>query len=392
MKILLTVEYYWPSRGGCQEVVRQLARRLADRGHQVTVATTHDPARHEEVIDGVRVVGFAISGNAARGYQGDTQAYVDWVRAFDADVILNYSAQVWPTDLILPLLPLLSAGKVLVPCGYSMLQVPDYRDYYARLPALLAGYDRLVHLSDHYRDAEFARRHGLSRTVVIPNGCGADEFDAPPPIDIRRRLGIRPGDFFVLHVGSHTALKGHGDCLRIFRKARLRDAHLLIAGNDVPGGCGRRCRARAWLASIAPSDRLRGSRVTVTDLDRQSIVAALHAADLFLFPSNVECSPLVLFEAAATRTPFLATDVGNVAEIARWTGGGEVLPTSVDAVGLSHVDVAAGAERLHALWLDAGTRTRMGTAARAAWRERFTWETIVADYERLFLEIVEERP
>jgi hypothetical protein len=34
----------------------------------------------------------------------------------------------------------------------------------------------------------------------------------------------------------------------------------------------------------------------------------------------------------------------------------------------------------------------MGTAARAAWRERFTWETIVADYERLFLEIVEERP
>lgn len=392
MKILLTVESYWPSRGGCQEVVRQLARRLAARGHEVTVATTHDPARKDTSIDGVRIVGFEIGGNEVRGYRGDTRAYVDWVRAFDADVILNYSAQVWPTDLLLPLLPRLRARKVLVPCGYSMLQVPGYRDYYARLPALLAGYDRLVHLSAGYRDAEFAREHGLSRTVVIPNGCGADEFDPVPTVDIRRRLGIRPGAFLVLHVGSHTALKGHGDCLRIFRRARLRDAHLLMVGNDVPGGCGGRCRARAWLAAVAPADRLRGSRVTVADLDRESIVAALHSADLFLFPSNVECSPLVLFEAAATRTPFLATDVGNVAEIARWTGGGEVLPTTFETSGLAHVDVAAGAERLRALWLDPGARERMGEAAQAAWRERFTWEKIVADYERLFVGLMEKQP
>lgn len=391
MKILLTVESYWPSRGGCQEVVRQLAWRLAERGHDVTVATSADPARAEESIDGVRVVGFAISGNAVSGYRGDTRAYVDWVRACGADVMLNYSAQVWPTDLLLPVLPELEARKVLVPCGYSMLRVPRYRDYYARLPGLLQGYDTLVHLSDVYRDAEFARAHGLSRTVVIPNGCGADEFDPVPSIDIRRRLGIAPEAFLVLHVGSHTALKGHGDCLRIFRGARLRDAHLLLVGNDVPGGCGGRCRVRAWLANGSPPDILRHSRVTVADLEREAIVAAHHAADLFLFPSNVECSPLVLFEAAATRTPFLATDVGNVAEIARWTGGGEVLPTTVDSVGLAHVDVAAGAARLRELWRDRAGRERMGQAAHAAWRARFTWETIVADYERLFVELVEER-
>ena len=349
MKILLTVESYWPSRGGCQEVVRQLARRLAERGHDVTVATSADPARGEGLIDGVRVVGFEISGNDVAGYRGDTQAYVDWVRDLGADVILNYSAQVWPTDLLLPLLPELEARKVLVPCGYSMLRVPRYRDYYARLPALLRGYERLVHLSDVYRDAEFAREHALSHTVVIPNGCGADEFDPIPSIDIRGRLGIAPEAFLVLHVGSHTALKGHGDCLRIFRGARLREAHLLLVVNDVLGGCGGRCRARAGLANWSPADRLRRSRITVADLDRESIVAAHHAADLFLFPSNVECSPLVLFEAAATRTPFLATDVGNVAEIARWTGGGEVLPTTFETSGLAHVDVAAGAARLRAL-------------------------------------------
>jgi glycosyltransferase involved in cell wall biosynthesis len=392
MKILLTVEYYWPSRGGCQEVVRQLAWRLARRGHDVTVATSADPARGEGSIDGVRVVGFEISGNEVSGYRGETQAYVDWVRDHNADVILNYSAQVWPTDLLLPVLPDLEARKVLVPCGYSMLRVPRYRDYYARLPTLLRGYDRLVHLSDVYRDAEFAREHALSHAVVIPNGCGADEFDPVPTIDIRRRLGIAPGAFLVFHVGSHTALKGHGDCLRIFRGARLRDAHLLLVGNDVPGGCGGRCRARAWLATCSPADGLRRSRITVADLDREAIVAAHHAADLFLFPSNVECSPLVLFEAAATRTPFLATDVGNVAEIARWTGGGEVLPTMFETSGLAHVDVAAGAARLRELWRDRAGRERMGAAAHAAWRARFTWEKIVADYERLFFELMEKQP
>ena len=97
----------------------------------------------------------------------------------------------------------------------------------------------------------------------------------------------------------------------------------------------------------------------------------------------------MLFEAAATRTPFLATDVGNVAEIARWTGGGEVLPTTYDSVGLAHVDVAAGATRLRALWRDRAGRERMGTAAHAAWRDRFTWEKIVSDYERLFFDLVE---
>ena len=65
------------------------------------------------------------------------------------------SAQVWPTDLLLRVLPKLLARKVLVPCGYSMLRVTRYRDDYARLPALLEGYDRLVHLqADHGGEGE----------------------------------------------------------------------------------------------------------------------------------------------------------------------------------------------------------------------------------------------
>jgi glycosyltransferase involved in cell wall biosynthesis len=62
------------------------------------------------------------------------------------------------------------------------------------------------------------------------------------------------------------------------------------------------------------------------------------AADLFVFASIVEYSPLVLFEAAAAGTPFLSVPVGNAEEIARWTGGGMICPAARDERGYVRVD------------------------------------------------------
>jgi hypothetical protein len=47
--------------------VRQVSRRLAAAGHDVTVATTAIARRTETVIDGVRIASFNVSGNAGRG-------------------------------------------------------------------------------------------------------------------------------------------------------------------------------------------------------------------------------------------------------------------------------------------------------------------------------------
>ena len=69
-------------------------------------------------------------------------------------------------------------------------------------------------------------------------------------------------------------------------------------------------------------------------MDRVLTVNAFKQANLFLFPSLIECSPIVLFEAMASSTPFLVSDVGNSKEIVKWTGGGELLPTTVDRYGL----------------------------------------------------------
>ena len=55
MKILHTVEFYHPSIGGMQEVVKQLSERLVLLGHDVTVATTKMSERKESCINGVKI-------------------------------------------------------------------------------------------------------------------------------------------------------------------------------------------------------------------------------------------------------------------------------------------------------------------------------------------------
>ena len=73
MKILHTVEFYQPSIGGMQEVVRQLSERLAGLGHDVTVATTKLSSRKDLRINGIRIEEFEISANIVRGINGEIE-------------------------------------------------------------------------------------------------------------------------------------------------------------------------------------------------------------------------------------------------------------------------------------------------------------------------------
>lgn len=409
MKILHTVEQYVPSIGGMQEVVQQLSERLVRAGHDVTVATSHHPDRASSVINGVRVVGFEISGNAVNGYRwGDVESYRRFLLQGDFDVMANFAAQQWATDIALSVLPQLRCRKVFVPTGFSALYDSRYRDYFLYLADRMRNYDAHVFLSDDYRDINFAREHGIENLNIIPNGASEEEFLSELGIDIRARLGIPRDDFVILHVGSHTGMKGHRELMALFSLARIRNTTLLLVGNDYVGGCGPACRSRArtfrWLPFYQPGmgrrrivKRLldgqayaaygRHKRMLVTSLTRAETVAAYRSADLFLFPSNIECSPIVLFECMAARLPFLTSEVGNAREIIAWSSGGMLLPTRIRP-DQATVHVEESARLLEEVWANAAKRRDMGDAGHRAWKDRFTWENIARRYARLYESVV----
>lgn len=389
MRILHAVEFYDPSVGGAQEVVRQISRRLAARGHDVTVATTALPQRRQLMIDGVRIEPFAISGNTVRGMQGDVSAYQRFVTSGQWDVVMVYAAQQWTCDALIPSLPDLQAARVFAPCGFSGLAAPQYRTYFDMMPSVLRQYDQLIFHSGRYQDHAFACDRGFAdRSVIVPNGCGADEFTTPAE-HFRERYGIPTDKPMLLTVGTHTGVKGHAEAIHTLLERTVPSVSLVIVGNSMHrGGCRLRCSLAAAWATLVSVGR---KNVYLVNPPRRDVVAAYHAADLFLFLSNVECSPLVLFEAAAAGTPFVTSDVGNAAEIAEWIGGGVVVPSRQLPSGLRHADPAIAASAVATLLADHESLREMGRLGRERWRARYTWEDIAITYERVYEEAVTRR-
>lgn len=387
MKILHTVESYYPSVGGMQEVVRQLSERLVRLGHEVVVATSAHSGRTFTELNGVRIESFALGGNLVRGIEGaedEVRRYQRFVKDTSFDVVTNFAAQQWATDLVLSMLDEVPAKKVFVPTGFPGLEWPGYEGYFGHMASWLHGYDMNVFLSNDYRDINFARQSGVTNIAVIPNGAGEDEFLPIRETDIREKLGIPSDYFLILHVGSHTGRKGHREAIQIFERAGLKKAALLIVANSFGKGCTRSCARRGMLFGWSPRRPLDRKRLVITPLSRDDTVAAYQQADLFLFPSNIECSPIVLFECAASKTPFLVTDVGNSAEIVRWTYGGAILPTEKDDRGLSHAQIGPSALMLAQFYGDAALRAEMASAGYASWRRRFSWEVVASVYDRLY--------
>ncbi len=423
MRILHTVESYLPARHGMSEVVRQLSERLVLMGHEVTVATSADAQRTASTINAVKIVEFDCSGNVVRGLEGDVAAYRNFLLTSRFDIMTNFAAQQWATDIALPLLPEISAAKVFVPTGFSALYDDQYKSYYESMATWMRNYDMNVFLSETYRDREFARQCGIEKCILIPNGAAASEFLAPSEQTFRERLGITDDDFLVLHVGAFTGVKGHLDAIEIFSRSTVNNAALLLVSDDfdglncygaskIPGmsehirNIGRfffkydhfRVSGNMRFLDIAKnrhmiSNKLTKRRIILKALSRKDTVAAYKCADLFLFPSHIECSPIVLFECMASRTPFLTTDVGNAEEIIQWSQGGKLLPTEKEesGMGLSFAKIRESSQLLFTIVNDPDKRTQMAEAGFEAWQKRFTWEVIANQYQHLYKRLLSEK-
>lgn len=488
MKFLFCCEFYFPSVGGVQEVMRHIAERLVEHGHEVTVATSRLANRLVEQHNGVHIVEFGADGNLVRGMEGEIDLYRDYVRAFDGDAIMIKAAQQWTFDALWPVLDEITCRKVFIPCGFSGLYEPSYRKYFEALPDVLRKFDHLIFYADRYRDVDFARKHEILNFSILPNGASEIEFGVEPDREFRARHGIPADSAVLLTVGSLTGMKGHRELLEAFVRLRTERRHVtfIMNGNAPPapviagkaghesggtedqynleehpslytrlrrlyraqGFAGVRTRivrrakhhsrrllslkrsgrklATIWseegwiglrmrlLRRVGP--RLEGTGLMrflpasareasnpisywraeaqdlgndrlllTTDFDRSELVQAYMAADLFVFASNIEYSPLVLYETAAAGTPFLSVPVGNAEEIAAWTGAGIICPAEKDERGYTRAAPPVIAAQIARLIEDPATLSALGKAGQDAWRERFTWAAITKRYEAILI-------
>lgn len=469
MKFLFCCEFYYPSVGGVQEVMRQIAERLVRWGHDVTVATMQLREETVKEWNGVKIEHFAVSGNFSRGLTGKVEEYRDFVLSFPADAILIKAAQQWTFDALFPILDKVRARKIFIPCGFSGLYEPMYKEYFAILPNILRKFNALIFYANRYRDIDFCREHGLSNLAFVPNGASEIEFAAKAgSSSLRARLGIPEDSFLFSTVGSRSGVKGHRELAEAFAlmDTRGRRAALVLNGNPnsrpvaepepepeplstfawlsgVPGAreavravrsgwrfagrarnflrreggyrtvrriagtvfhkarriCGQIARMVLGIGEgkdpyanmdpidkfvcIANEDKLK--KAIVVNLPREDVIDLFKETDLFVFASNIEYSPVVLYEAAAAGTPFLTVPVGNSEEIARITGGGMVCPAPKDGYGYTRVRPRVLANAMTDAMLDPDLLENLGETGRKNWEKYFSWDVIAREYEKILL-------
>jgi len=368
MNILFTIEQYYPIVGGAEEVVRKISERLAKKGHQVTVATSSVPERKSHELNGVKIVSFNIYGNKVRGFYGETKKYKDFLITSHFDIICNYAAQSWPTDLTLELLDKLDAKKVLFPCGYSGLVLWSkkifYWNYFRRLPIYLGKYSHIIYHSANYIDKVFGDKHNIKHYSIIPNGIDIDEMKTHT-IKFREFYNINT-KYMLLNVSNHFKLKGHSFVLKSFNLLNRDDVTLVIIGNKVFGlrGCYSKCKRAA-----SNNPRV----ILLENTPREHVVSAFHESNVFVFGSKVECFPLVVSEAMSVGLPFISTNVGNVREL----NGGIIVNTPKEM-----------AVCINKVLDDSNCRETLSTFGQNDCLNKYTWGEIITKYEDLFKKIV----
>lgn len=344
MNVVQVVPRYPPRTGGVETHVRELAERLVERGHEVTVVTADagDDVQRREIRNGVAVRRHR--GAAPGGAFHVAPGVFASIRRLDAHIVHahNYHS-----------LPLLFAAlaarekRFVATTHYHGGSANPVRDRLLRAYRplgrwTLRGADAVVAVSDHERD-QLRTDFGVGATV-IPNGIDVARFrDAVP------RVRDRP---YLLTVGRIEEYKGVQHVVRALTE--LPEYDLLVAGS---GPYADTLRSVAAAAGVADRVEFLGY------VDDEALPGLYAGADAYVTMSAFEAYGLTVGEALAAGTPSAVRQQGALAD---WTD-------SEGCVAVRDTDPATVAAAVRAA---AGRRPDPSALP--------TWDDVVDDLEQLY--------
>lgn len=374
--------------GGQNVYVREVARKLAERGHQVDVFTRGRECREAEIhtVGHHRVIRLPTGpvGFISRDHLFEHLPEFVWrVREFARaqgqryDLVhSNYWLSGWVgmrlseawrvpqahTHHSLGAVKFAAQGAV-PPAGLARLEVER----------ALLGRSSIVATSP--QDVASMRRYYLDPDDVTVIPCGIDEgvFHPHRPEFSRRELGLPVNGKVLAYAGRFDVNKGI-DCL-VEAGARLQpDVHLAIAGGFDPAA--RDGDEYRRIAAMVQAHGLSERTTFLGKLEPERLALLYAAADLCVVPSHYESFGLVAIESMGCGTPVVASRVGGLQYTVRHQETGWLFPAR-DSEAL-----AIACERLLA---DEAARRRMGAAALEHVRRSFTWTRVAERLEQLYL-------
>jgi glycosyltransferase involved in cell wall biosynthesis len=360
-----------PVRGGIEEVVLGLLRRLDPREFRLALAAPR------ELIDAFvdDLAGVTVDTVAVRAES--------WLQGAEVARLARF-LRTWRPDIVNP--HLFRSTAIAAPVARWVGVRAIVETYHGRegwregplrgsflLDRVVArALDRVIAVSGAARQFLVARKgYPADKIVVVPNGRDLSVF-APGLHRAETRKALDADDAVPLVgvVARLDAQKGHVHLLSAW-PAVLREfptARLLVVGDGPLAGA---LRDQAAALGIARHVSFLGFRSDVPRL--------LDAIDVLALPSLYEGMPLTVIEASAMAKPVVATAVDGTVEVVRDGVTGALVPPA---------DHLALARALLRVLGDRDRAARMGRAGRSHVLDRFSIDRHVETTARVYRSLV----
>jgi L-malate glycosyltransferase len=364
----------YASVGGSGIVATELAKALADRGHEVHLVSTDPPFRLGEYHPGLAF------------HQVQTPSYplfrepqyvlslankvVQVAREFRLDIIHAHYAIPHATAAILSRQVLESGGRpspkvVTTLHGTDITLVGSDPSYSEIVAFSIESSDGVTTVSHSLREST-RRELCVKRDIeVIPNFLDCAVYRRREVGALRERFAPDPDTKLVIHVSNFRPVKRIDAVMHVFdRIRRAVPARLLLVGDGPELGTAYRLGRELEMTQQV---EMLGAQ--------EDIIPLLSAADVFLLPSAQESFGLAALEAMACEVPVVASQVGGLPEVITHGVTGFLHPPD-DLDGMAHSAVA--------VLTDPKLHRRITDTAFTRVSEQFCVSLVVPMYERYY--------
>lgn len=342
-----TTQYPYPDQfsgnrdyfcSGAERVVQQLSETLAQRGHDVTVVTSSESSRRTRQRQNGVTVHRSPSITSINTTQIAPTLPIDGIhQEFDIAHAHNSTppgviaaalyAHVWDIPLIITH----HGGEHYESHGSILRRVGLWAYTRLLMKPLFEFADAVVLPSAGYARESRIVSDLTTSVYTIPNGVELDEYQIYDGSSAKRRIGLSESDRVVLYMGSHHPRKGVDTLLEAFlqfkRTYSAENAMLILAGS---GELTDELVAMAETSQFSDSIRFPGF------VPESEKVIYMNAADCFTLPSTTagaEMFPLVILEAAAAKTPIIASNFPTIRSIFEGSDAGRLTaPADIEAL------------------------------------------------------------
>ena len=364
MKILHVTQTYYPdSRGGIEEVVRQIGLNTRALGVETRVFTLSKNPNPERVeIDGIQIFRAPLTLKVASCGMSISALSLFKEQAEWSDIVHYHFP--WP---FLDLLHFLVGVKNKLVITYHSDVVRQKKlllFYRVLMNRFLGSVDAIVATSLNYVKSSHTLKKYKDKVQVIPIGINKDYHPKPTKKEIEE-VKNTIGEGFFLFIGTLRKYKNLELLLDAVKGTGLK---CVIAGSGPEEKKLKQYADKHGINNVAFLGR-------VTDIEKVSLIILCRA---IVLPSNKrsEAFGVVLLEGAMHKKPIMSTSLE--------TGTSFVNESEVTGIVIPHSSVVACREAMIRLEKEDGLAKKMGEQAYKRYQNIFTGEQMGRSYVDLY--------